>query len=255
MAGDWIKIEHVTPDKPEVVRMAQQLDIDQDAVVGKLIRLWIWADQQTTDGNALSVTDSFIDRCTFATGFAQALRDVGWLGGDGSELSLPNFGRHNGKTAKTRALTNKRVSEKRKRNAASVTEGDQKALPEKRREEKRRSNKTQGTSSRFVPPTIEEVADYCRQRGNSVNPQAFLDHYSANGWMRGKNKIKDWKACVRTWEQNQNERQTPTRHLPGNSAAAREERNADAFAIVLGEDEGEEDRGGAQKALQYEEDG
>jgi uncharacterized protein YdaU (DUF1376 family) len=58
---------------------------------------------------------------------------------------------------------------------------------------------------RFTPPTLSEVIDYCNQRANSINPQRFVDHYSANGWMRGKNKIKDWKACIRTWEQNDKE--------------------------------------------------
>jgi uncharacterized protein YdaU (DUF1376 family) len=58
---------------------------------------------------------------------------------------------------------------------------------------------------RFTPPTLSEVIDYCNQRANSIDPQRFVDHYSANGWMRGKNKIKDWKACIRTWEQNDKE--------------------------------------------------
>jgi hypothetical protein len=68
----------------------------------------------------------------------------------------------------------------------------------KRREEKRRD-----TGRRFTPPTLQEVTDYCKERGTGVNPQKFLDHYEANGWMRGKNKIKSWKACVRTWEGNE----------------------------------------------------
>lgn len=55
-------------------------------------------------------------------------------------------------------------------------------------------------AARFVPPTVEEVAEYCRERGNHVDAQAFVNHYQANGWMRGKNKVQDWKACVRTWE-------------------------------------------------------
>ena len=62
MAGDWIKVEHTTPDKPEVVKLAGILGIDQDAVVGKLLRLWIWADQQSVSGNAITVTNSFLDR-------------------------------------------------------------------------------------------------------------------------------------------------------------------------------------------------
>ena len=56
---------------------------------------------------------------------------------------------------------------------------------------------------RFIPPTVEEVTEYCNERNNNVDPQRFVDYYEANGWMRGKNKIKDWKACVRTWERNE----------------------------------------------------
>ena len=57
------------------------------------------------------------------------------------------------------------------------------------------------TRKRFVPPTVDEVRDYCYERGNSVDPQRFVDYYTSNGWMVGKNKMKDWKAAVRTWEQ------------------------------------------------------
>lgn len=58
-------------------------------------------------------------------------------------------------------------------------------------------------TSRFTPPSVQEVRDYVESRGSSVDPEAFVDHYEANGWMRGKTKIKCWKACVRTWEKNQ----------------------------------------------------
>ena len=63
---------------------------------------------------------------------------------------------------------------------------------------------------RFVPPTLEEVQAYCRERGNSVDPQHFLDHYSANGWKVGRNPMKDWKAAVRTWERNGVNKKTGT---------------------------------------------
>lgn len=56
------------------------------------------------------------------------------------------------------------------------------------------------TQHRFVPPTVDEVREYCEERENGIDPCAFINHYTANGWMRGKTKIKDWKACVRTWE-------------------------------------------------------
>lgn len=55
---------------------------------------------------------------------------------------------------------------------------------------------------RFTPPTLEQVQKYCLERNNDINPQKFIDHYATTNWMRGKNKIKDWKACVRTWEKS-----------------------------------------------------
>ncbi len=56
-------------------------------------------------------------------------------------------------------------------------------------------------AKRFIPPTVDEVRAYCQERQNGVDPQRFVDYYSSNGWMVGKNKMKDWKAAVRTWEQ------------------------------------------------------
>ena len=54
--------------------------------------------------------------------------------------------------------------------------------------------------SRFAPPTLEEVRDYCYERKNNIDPSKFIDFYESKGWMIGKNKMKDWKAAVRTWE-------------------------------------------------------
>jgi hypothetical protein len=52
----------------------------------------------------------------------------------------------------------------------------------------------------FAPPTPQEVSDYCTERKNGIDPQRFLDFYASKGWMIGKNKMRDWKAAVRTWE-------------------------------------------------------
>jgi predicted phage replisome organizer len=57
-----------------------------------------------------------------------------------------------------------------------------------------------GVSGRFAPPTLEEVKAYCQERGNSVDPERWYDFYQSKGWMVGRNKMKDWKAAVRTWE-------------------------------------------------------
>lgn len=114
MAGDWIKFELSTLEKTEVFEIAEALDIDPDAVVGKLLRVWGWFDQQTTTGNAVSVTKKLLDRKVFVTGFCDAMILVGWLIESGNQITVPNFSRHNGKTAKDRANTAKRVASHRK---------------------------------------------------------------------------------------------------------------------------------------------
>lgn len=55
----------------------------------------------------------------------------------------------------------------------------------------------------FHPPTISEISEYCLVRKNWVDPDRFHDFYTSNGWKVGKNKMKDWKAAVRTWEKNE----------------------------------------------------
>lgn len=68
--------------------------------------------------------------------------------------------------------------------------------------------------SRFVPPTVEQVAEYVRSRGSSVDPQGFIDFYEAKGWMVGRTPMKDWKAACRnaeSWERWKNQPQTPQR--------------------------------------------
>lgn len=110
MAGDWIKFEIGTSDKPEVWAIAQQLNIDPDAVVGKLLRVWSWFDQHTESGNAPSVTKMLLDRVVGVSGFCNAVISADWMIEEGGEILLTNFDRHNGKTAKTRAVTAKRVA-------------------------------------------------------------------------------------------------------------------------------------------------
>lgn len=54
--------------------------------------------------------------------------------------------------------------------------------------------------STFKKPTVEEVKEYCRERGNAVDPEAFVDFYESKGWLVGKHPMKDWKAALRNWE-------------------------------------------------------
>lgn len=72
---------------------------------------------------------------------------------------------------------------------------------------------------RFSPPSVEEVRAYCRERGNCVDPERFVDFYASKGWKVGRESMKDWKAAVRTWEKrdrdNGNGGEVPFEYNPG----------------------------------------
>jgi hypothetical protein len=153
---NWIKFETATSHKPEVWQMAQDLGIDPDAVVGKLLRVWAWFDEQTENGNAPSVTKALLDRYVGVTNFCESMKNAGWLIEQDSTIQLPNFDRHNGATAKKRVLSAKRVANyrncnadvtplKQNCNAASVTD----ALP---RIDKIREDKNTNTNTPHSPP-------------------------------------------------------------------------------------------------------
>lgn len=63
-------------------------------------------------------------------------------------------------------------------------------------------NNVKNNIGRFAPPDVVEVQAYCYERENNVDAQVFVDFYESKGWMVGKNKMKDWKAAVRTWERS-----------------------------------------------------
>lgn len=66
--------------------------------------------------------------------------------------------------------------------------------------DKNRLDKNICTTNKFVKPTLEQVKEYCKERNNNVDPEKFIDFYTSKGWKVGNQPMKDWKACVRTWE-------------------------------------------------------
>ena len=64
----------------------------------------------------------------------------------------------------------------------------------------------------FSVPSADEVKEYCNERNNNIDAEKFIDYYSANGWMVGKNKMKDWKAAIRSWERN-NKKENPAQKI------------------------------------------
>jgi hypothetical protein len=151
MAGDWIKMRTDLAEDPAVIAIADRLGIDEFAVVGRLHRFWSWIDRQSRDGRAMGVTHAWLDRHVSCPGFAAAVVAVGWLevGADG--LSVPNFDRHNGETAKTRALGTQRKQRQRANAAAVSRECRDESVT---REEKRREEESQKT-----PPVVPLPGD------------------------------------------------------------------------------------------------
>lgn len=75
----------------------------------------------------------------------------------------------------------------------------------------------------FIPPTVEEVRQYCQERNNNIDPEYFISYYTARGWeLKQGQKVKDWKACIRTWELNQK----GGNHYGGGSASNKEDSGA-----------------------------
>jgi len=96
----------------------------------------------------------------------------------------------NGNRDETKAEPNAKEKENAKENANAKEKENAKALyADKPR--------------RFTRPTVEEIRDYCTERGSNVEPRRFFDFYEAKGWRIGNQPMKDWKAAVRTWEQRE----------------------------------------------------
>lgn len=81
---------------------------------------------------------------------------------------------------------------------------------EEGKKKKKEKKEDKSNSGRFTPPSVGDVESYCLERGNGIDPAVFVDFYSSKGWMIGKNKMKDWKAAMRTWERKGQTRQEVT---------------------------------------------
>ena len=73
---------------------------------------------------------------------------------------------------------------------------------EEKKEGKKRKEDSNESKKRFIPPSVNMVQAYCEERHNGIDARKFIDFYESKGWMIGKNKMKDWKAAVRTWEKS-----------------------------------------------------
>lgn len=131
-------------------------------------------------------------------------------------ITIPNWEKHQSldKFAQAKEKTRKRVAQYRERQKqltnsecndccnVTVTECNATDKDIDIDKDKEKDINNSKPSSRFTPPTLEDVGAYCLERKNNVDPERFIDYYTSNGWLVGKTKMKDWKAAVRTWEKN-----------------------------------------------------
>lgn len=129
MAGDWIKMRVDLGDDPAVILMASKLDVSEDEIVGKLHRLWCWADKHTTDGTAPAITARWVDRYVNRTGFADAMILARWISFSEEGVEFPEFDRHNGGSAKKRVEATLRQRLSRKNRDEGVTGEARTSIP------------------------------------------------------------------------------------------------------------------------------
>lgn len=187
---------------PDVIDIASRIGADEFSVVGRLHALWAWADQHSCDGVLPRATSAFVDRLTACPGFAEALRQVGWLDGRDSALRLPNWDRHNGNTAKTRSLeTRKKQRQRDKCPDGSPAPPGTPAGPEKRREDSSTPTPPEGAddtpdSPPGTAPTVEQFIAACARHSM---PEWYARKrwqiFETKAWRSGQTPIV-WKKLL-----------------------------------------------------------
>ena len=124
--------------------------------------------------------------------------EAGRLGGiAGAGVSRNN--QEAGKQEANEKQTNSKPNSYKEREKESIVlEGEEKEMDEEKGKGEKKGKES--NPRRFIPPTVDEVRAYCEARKNGIDAEHFLNYYASRGWKYGNTAIKDWKACVRTWE-------------------------------------------------------
>lgn len=149
MAGDWLKVETITPDKPEVANIAHRLGITAEEAFGRLFRVWVWCQNVSVNGHVRVRDLSPIDRAAQREGFGQAMAEEHWIGKAPDGFVIPKWDRHLSKGAKKRVLDMER---KRRERENSVPDASRKKADDKRTRERERGSSSPSEKKGRAPP-------------------------------------------------------------------------------------------------------
>ncbi|MES2319984.1 MAG: hypothetical protein V4631_21090 [Pseudomonadota bacterium] len=212
MAGDWIKMRDDLLDDPAVFRIAAAVKLDKFSVIGRLQVFWSWVGKHAVDGCVDAGTELLVDDIVRCDGFAAALVAAMWLSISERGLEIPKHDRHNGNSAKKRAMKNARQARWRD---GSDDDVDADASTEATtREEKRREEKSKPRSKAESAPAARLPADwspspddieFCKTTrpdlDHDVVRDRFRDYWVAQPGVKGRKA--DWPATWRNWVRNE----------------------------------------------------
>jgi hypothetical protein len=202
-------------------RLARLLDCDHLMAVGIMESLWHWTAKYAPAGDIGKHSDEDIADGIGYRGdksrLVATLADCGWLDRcERHRLIVHDWHQHADDAVKKSAERNRvcLISQAIRSVGTSpdsvATSPDKNRLPEPEPEpmpepepEPERARAAPTSCKRtFKPPALQQIIDYCREAEIQIDPERFLDHYTANGWRVGKAGMKDWKAAVRNWAKN-----------------------------------------------------
>jgi hypothetical protein len=191
----WIEYHTALRDHWKIKRLAIILGIEYPHALGIVSCLWLWVAEYSPKGDIERFSDEEIRdaaRCNMQKFSKDTLKKCELINDRGK---INDWNKHG---LKLLVSNRKRVKEYRERlRNSNVTDMPTNLTNHTLPDQPKQTNIN-------IPPTIEEVINYCKERNKSVDPNKFYNHYQAKGWLIGRSKIKDWKAAVRTWEQTKN---------------------------------------------------
>lgn len=220
----WLQVHQELGRHPKLKRLARALDISTPAAVGHLLYLWWWALDYAQDGEIGQFSSDEIAEAALWGGdsnaFLAAMTNCGFVdNGAPGQRMIHDWDDYAGALMDRLNTQREQSRIRQQRYRERQRETDDNALATRNvthsvtdchapREDKTREEKSTQEESRvkadrprcFTPPTVDEVSTYCKERGNGVDPNRFVDFYTAKNWKIGKDRMTDWKAAVRTWE-------------------------------------------------------